>query len=417
MDADLRTPKQSENSDEAWIPLSSWSHEGSIEDICEREGIVVDTGFAMDCGGSRVKIACFYREVMEKLPGYVVVEKGPSVPVKEEGRDGMLRYITLPTKKLPQFIEFCREHDVMEEYCRATDGIKEVIATGGGAWKFAPDMLDALSVKVKPLPEMQTLVDGLDFLLSHTTTDEVFEFDLGTKSKVFVNEPVSYPYMIVSIGSGVSIIKVTGPGEWVRVSGSCIGGGTYWGLSKLLTNVKTWDELQHLRQVENTVGDNKEVDLLVGDIYGGRGLTVLGLGSEVIASSFGKCGVADESSDHELGAGFKAERVMPQKKFRKTRSSAHRGSSRQHQFAAADLHRSLLLMIANNIGQIAYLNARLESIDKIYFTGGFTHNNPYIWSKLTYAINFWSKGTMQPRFLAHDGYLGALGALIHSKQQ
>ena len=38
------------------------------------------------------------------------------------------------------------------------------------------------------------------------------------------------------------------------------------------------------------MGSNANVDLLVSDIYGPNGFEVLGLGGDVIASSFGKIG-------------------------------------------------------------------------------------------------------------------------------
>jgi pantothenate kinase len=38
-------------------------------------------------------------------------------------------------------------------------------------------------------------------------------------------------------------------------------------------------------------GDNSKVDMLVGDIYGGRDYTGIGLSANTIASSFGKVGV------------------------------------------------------------------------------------------------------------------------------
>ena len=45
----------------------------------------------------------------------------------------------------------------------------------------------------------------------------------------------TFPYLLVSIGSGVSVIRVDGPdGQHQRVSGSSIGGGTFYGLAKLL---------------------------------------------------------------------------------------------------------------------------------------------------------------------------------------
>lgn len=42
----------------------------------------------------------------------------------------------------------------------------------------------------------------------------------------------AYPYLVVNIGSGVSILKVNSASSFERVSGSSIGGGTYWGLCR-----------------------------------------------------------------------------------------------------------------------------------------------------------------------------------------
>ena len=49
--------------------------------------------------------------------------------------------------------------------------------------------------------------------------------------------------MLVSIGSGVSMIKVSNGGKFERVSGTMIGGGTLVGLSNLLTGVRDFDEI------------------------------------------------------------------------------------------------------------------------------------------------------------------------------
>lgn len=52
--------------------------------------------------------------------------------------------------------------------------------------------------------------------------------------------------MLVSIGSGVSIIKVQHNGQFERVSGTMIGGGTLVGLSNLLTGIKDFDQICEL---------------------------------------------------------------------------------------------------------------------------------------------------------------------------
>ena len=49
--------------------------------------------------------------------------------------------------------------------------------------------------------------------------------------------------MLVSIGSGVSIIKVSDFNTFARVSGTMIGGGTLLGLSNLLTGVNDFDSI------------------------------------------------------------------------------------------------------------------------------------------------------------------------------
>jgi len=47
--------------------------------------------------------------------------------------------------------------------------------------------------------------------------------------------------LLVSIGSGVSMIKVSNNGYFERVSGTMIGGGTLVGLSNLLTGINDFD--------------------------------------------------------------------------------------------------------------------------------------------------------------------------------
>jgi hypothetical protein len=69
-------------------------------------------------------------------------------------------------------------------------------------------------------------------------------------------------------------------------------------------------------------------------------------------------------------------------------------------------------MISNNIGQVAYLNALRLGLKRIYFGGFFIRGHPYTMSKMSFAIDFWSRGRMKAHFLTHEGYLGAVGALI-----
>lgn len=92
-----------------------------------------------------------------------------------------------------------------------------------------------------------------------------------------------YPYLLVNIGSGVSMIKVLGRRRFERIGGTSLGGGTLWGLLSLLTGARTFDDMLQMAEA----GDNGAVDLLVGDIYG-KGYGKIGLKSTAIASTFGK---------------------------------------------------------------------------------------------------------------------------------
>jgi type II pantothenate kinase len=99
--------------------------------------------------------------------------------------------------------------------------------------------------------------------------------------------------------------------------------------------------------------------MMVGDIYGtdSKALEKIGLPSNLVASSFGKL-VAKKNP----AAGLSQE----------------------------DLARALLLMVTNNIGQVAYLNAQLSKTPRIYFVGNFLRSNKISQRRLSYAINYWS---------------------------
>jgi type II pantothenate kinase len=67
---------------------------------------------------------------------------------------------------------------------------------------------------------------------------------------------------------------------------------------------------------------------------------------------------------------------------------------------------------SNNIGQIAYLQSEKHNLERIYFGGSFIRGHRQTMNTLSYAIKFWSKGEKQAYFLRHEGYLGAVGAVL-----
>ncbi|KAJ3323933.1 hypothetical protein HDV06_000909 [Boothiomyces sp. JEL0866] len=306
---------------------------------------------AVDIGGSLAKVVWF----------------------SKQSQGGRLSFCKFETAKIDQCIGFLQ--GLLTERGDTPVRIK---ATGGGSHK------EKLGVAIQKEDEMECLIYGLNFLVRQIAY-EVFTYDERRPDPMqFENSSQElFPYMLVNIGSGVSIIKVTSDETYERISGTSLGGGTLWGLLGLLTDAKDYDEMLAMSKL----GDNKNVDMLVGDIYGGD-YSKIGLKSTTIASSFGK-----------------VIKVPP--------------AERKSKFAQEDISASLLFLVSNNIGQIAYLNAQAHGIQRfsasyfrIYFSGFFISGHPITMNTLSYAISFWSKGKIKAQFLRHEGYLGAVGAFL-----
>lgn len=222
-------------------------------------------------------------------------------------------------------------------------------------------------------------------------------------------EPI-YPYLLVNIGSGVSMLKVTGPRSYQRVGGTSLGGGTLWGLLSLLTGARSFDDM--LNQAEH--GDNTKVDMLVGDIYG-QDYGKIGLKSTTIASSFGKVFRMKHEAEAEaedMGSGSREAPASSSQPEPEPHTGEQQPASPNTPFSAADISRSLLYAISNNIGQIAYLQSQIHNLSDIYFGGSFIRGHRQTMNTLSYAIKFWSKGEKQAFFLRHEGYLGSVGAFL-----
>ena len=229
---------------------------------------------------------------------------------------------------------------------------------------------------------MKCAVAGANFLLQ-TISDEAFTFAEGKKDFIVNKEGKRgkdelFPYLLVNIGSGVSIIKVDRDG-FERVSGTNIGGGTFLGLCRLLTEHTDFDQMLAC----SADGDNSKVDMLVGDIYGGRDYSYIGLASNTIASSFGRV-VMDGGSLLD--------------------------------YNKADITLSLLRMISYNISHIATMTAVKHGLERIFFGGYFIRGHAYTMNTISFAVDYWSKGKLKALFLRHEGFLGALGAFLQDVQ-
>ncbi|CAH0518162.1 unnamed protein product [Peronospora belbahrii] len=290
---------------------------------------------------------------------------------------GTIHFINFPTAKMDEITDFVRRR-FFHRY------IKKIACTGGGAFKFSPLFESRLGIELEKADEMDALIQGLNFVLRHGP-DECYTFinvipdtqGLGSATKKILPKPDQhelYPFLLVNIGSGVSILKITGESQYERVSGTSLGGGTFLGLCRALSKLRTFDEAMDA----SVEGDSNAVDMTVGDIYGTSGYEQFQLKPDTVASSFGKAGA----------------RRLP------------------HPPRDVDLARSLLFMITQNLGQLAFLNARRMETKRIYFSGNFLRRNELACRQLAYAISFWSKGEMQAQFFHHEGFFGALGTFL-----
>lgn len=343
---------------------------------------------ALDIGGSLIKLVYFSRHEDKRVDDKRKKTVKQKFSIANGSRrsypilGGRLHFVKFETVKINECLDFIKSKQL---HC---DGMNPrrwtvdkppnenvvVKATGGGAYKFADLFKERLGVSLDKEDEMDCLVAGANFLLK-AIRHEAFTHMEGVKEFVQIDQNDLFPYLLVNIGSGVSIIKVDGDGKFQRVSGTNVGGGTYWGLGKLLTKCKSFDELLELSQR----GDNGAIDMLVGDIYGGMDYSKIGLSASTIASSFGKA----ISESKEL-----------------------------QDFRPEDISLSLLRMISYNIGQIAYLNALRFGLKRIFFGGFFIRGHAYTMDTISFAVHFWSKGDAKAMFLRHEGFLGALGAFM-----
>ncbi|KAL9006128.1 MAG: hypothetical protein Q9188_001097 [Gyalolechia gomerana] len=332
-------------------------------------------------GGSLAKLVYFSHEPNSKDLG---------------GRLNFLRYETDQIDQCLGFIKRLQSEHHQQNGSKS--GKMSIMATGGGAYKYYEEMKRVLGVEVLREDEMDCLIMGLDFFITEIP-QEVFTYNDADPMHFEEARADIYPYLLVNIGSGVSMIKVSGQSKFERIGGTSLGGGTLWGLLSLLTGARTFDDMLQMAET----GDNGAVDMLVGDIYGAD-YGKIGLKSTTIASSFGKVFKMKRQGEHQAEdhGGLSGE----------GREDDNDASSSQPVFKPEDISRSLLYAVSNNIGQIAYLQSEKHNLERIYFGGSFIRGHRQTIQTLSYAISFWSKGEKKAYFLRHEGYLGSVGAFL-----
>ncbi|XP_067935692.1 pantothenate kinase 3-like [Watersipora subatra] len=285
------------------------------------------------------------------------------------GYHGSMHFIRFPTSAMPAFIDLAKAKNFP---LLATT----VCATGGGAHKFSELYETNLKMRLRKIDELAALIRGI-YYMDSVNANECFFFTDPTDDHLYAKHTYDfsnpYPYLCVNIGSGVSILAVTGANSFTRVGGTSIGGGTFLGLCAALTGCGSFEEAIDLA----STGDNARCDKLVSDIYGGD-YDKFSLPGHLVASSFGY--------------------MMDPERMKSA--------------STADMARSCLAMITYNISSLARLNAEKLDMERVVFVGNFLRRNTLSMRLLSHAMDYWSKKSMKALFLQHEGYFGAVGSLL-----
>jgi type II pantothenate kinase len=176
------------------------------------------------------------------------------------------------------------------------------------------------------------------------------------------------PHLLVSLGTGTSILRIGEDGHVTRVGGTGLGGGTLRGFGELLLAESDHAALTSLA----LAGDRRRIDLLVSDIYQKNDIPLQG---DLTAANLGR-----------------------------VRSREPR-----------DVANAITGLIGENVGLLAAALARQERsphlLDIVYAGATLSKNVP-LRDVLEFATSI---GGARARFLPHGEFVGALGALATAR--
>eukprot|EP00036_Acanthoecidae_sp_10tr_P015626 CAMPEP_0206286686 /NCGR_PEP_ID=MMETSP0106_2-20121207/727_1 /ASSEMBLY_ACC=CAM_ASM_000206 /TAXON_ID=81532 /ORGANISM="Acanthoeca-like sp., Strain 10tr" /LENGTH=301 /DNA_ID=CAMNT_0053717213 /DNA_START=1 /DNA_END=903 /DNA_ORIENTATION=+ len=189
---------------------------------------------------------------------------------------GHVYFVQFESRKMEKVLEMFRVKSAL-----ATSTM--IYGTGGGARKYAAKIKNMLGISIKHCDELHSLIAGINFMLRHDPS-ALYQVDpetfLDKGDRITPDETDKYPYLLVNIGSGVSILRVDADGSHERVGGSALGGST---TLLIVTGCANFAEAMAFAEK----GNSKNIDLLVEDIYGGD-YAEFGLPGSTVASSLGK---------------------------------------------------------------------------------------------------------------------------------
>ncbi len=190
-----------------------------------------------------------------------------------------------------------------------------------------------------------------------------------------IGRPLHEPYLLVSIGTGTSALRVEGD-RVERIGGSALGGGTALGLGLALTGCRSHRDLARLA----ARGRRGGVDLLISDIYESAEIP---LAAEATAASFGKL----------------ARQLDP----------IHAPAPGDPPASPEDLAAAIMGLVAENIALLCNAHARQAGVSTIVYGGSTLDENPLLVETVQTLTHVLGQTSL---VLPKSGYAGALGAML-----
>ncbi len=265
------------------------------------------------------------------------------VKIAREGRSGALDYELRPRAETEAVLARLIE-----------TGVTHAGVTGAGARQVCSTLATA-GVDARPIDEFSAWGCG--------SREFLCEQGLGTVTD----------YLLVSIGTGTSVVRVGGHTTVTRAGGTALGGGTVLALARGLLGTADFTQVVALA----AEGKREEVDLLLADIYPEGGVA---LPPQATASNLGKLASRLERGDPP---------------------------AREH------LARGLMGLVGENVGLICAGLARSEQLRELVFGGTTLRGNlplRLILERVSRAFG------LEPHFLVQGEFTGARGALELSRK-
>lgn len=228
--------------------------------------------------------------------------------------------------------------------------LKKISITGGGAFKYSKELIHYFG-NYSIVDEMNSTVKGAFFIIDRLETDSEFR--------------PNFPIVLANVGTGASFLLIDKHKNVERIGGTNIAGGTFTGISSLLTQGTTSDDYSLL--IEK--GNKSNVDTLVRDIYG-KSYVRAGLDGNIVAGSLDK--VPHYSGDN----------------------------------LTADVCSSSAFMICNNVVHLLSLYVLIHNALAVFIAGSFSAI-PSVTTIFKESMR--AKLKVQSKVLKYGGYLGCFG--------